>query len=156
MSEDTYLAAQRKIEADLSKAWPGWTDEQREYLGAHVWAMLATGKRDGSPQVSTIGYVLDPDDSTILISAKAYTAKHRNAVRQPKVALIVHDDRKQLVIYGTAEGITADPLRAELSAKLFGRVFNRPVTDPAELVPTLDEQQRTVIRITPAAAFFQG
>ena len=33
-----------------------FTEEQIEYLQAHKWAVLATGKRDGSPQVSQIGY----------------------------------------------------------------------------------------------------
>jgi hypothetical protein len=117
--------------------------------------VLATGKTDGSPQVSMIGYVLD-DDGAILISAKRYTAKHRNVLRQRRVALVVHDDAKQLVIYGDAEGIEDDPRRAELSVKVFGPIFGKPVDDPAEILPTLLKEQRTVIRVTPTAAFFQG
>ena len=154
MSEDRYLVIQRKIEAELAEGWHGWSDDQTAYLRAHKWAMLATSKRDGSPQVSMIGYVLD-DDGAILISAKRYSAKHRNAVRHPKVALIVHDDAKQLVLYGEAEGVEEDPRRAELSAKVFGPIFGTPVKDPADIVPTLDQQQRTVIRVTPTSAFFQ-
>ena len=151
---DQYLEAQRRIEADM-QAWTAWSDDQAAYLREHVWAMLATGKRDGSPQVSMIGYLFD-DDGTILISAKAYTAKHRNAARQPKVALIVPDGAKQLVIYGTAEAIADDPTRLDLSAKLFPKIFRTPVDNPADLLPTLVAQQRTVLRITATRAFFQG
>jgi PPOX class probable F420-dependent enzyme len=155
MSDDRYLEAQRRIEAELAGGWQGWSDEQATYLSAHKWAVLATGKSDGSPQVSMIGYVLD-DDGAILISAKRYTAKHRNVVRLPRVALVVHDDARQLVIYGAAEGIEDDPRRAELSVKVFGPIFGRSVNDPAEILPTLLKEQRTVIRVTPTAAFFQG
>lgn len=156
MAEDRWLANQRRIEADLAQGWDGWDDDQLSYLQAHKWAMLATGKRDGSPQVSMIGYVVDPDDGALLISAKRYTAKHRNVVRQGKVGVIVHDDAKQLVIYGNAEGIEDDPRRAELSAKIFGPIFGTPVDDPAELVPRLVSEQRTVIRVVPTSAFFQN
>jgi len=153
--EDRYLESQRRIEAELSAGWHGWDDDQLAYLRAHRWVVLATGRRDGSPQLTMVGYVLD-DDGALLISAKRYTAKHRNVRRQPKVALIVHDDAKQLVIYGTAEGVEDDPRRAELSMKVFGPIFGKAVDDPSELVPTLVREARTVIRVTPNAAFFQA
>ena len=152
---DRYLESQRRIEADLAAGWQGWDDDQLAYLRAHRWVVLATGRRDGSPQLTMVGYVLD-DDGALLISAKRYTAKHRNVRRQPKVALIVHDDAKQLVIYGTAEGVEDDPRRADLSVKVFGPIFGKAVDDPAELMPTLVREQRTVIRVTPTAAFFQA
>jgi hypothetical protein len=41
-------------------------------------------------------------------------------MRQPRVALTVPDDRVHVVVYGTAEGIEADPERAELSADATG------------------------------------
>jgi PPOX class probable F420-dependent enzyme len=154
VSEDRYLESQRRIEVDLASGWHGWSDERAAYLRGHTLAVLATGKRDGSPQLTMIGYVLD-DDGALLISAKRYTAKHRNVVRQPKVALIVHDRAKQLVIYGEAEGIEDDPRRADLSVKIFGPIFGKAVSDPAELMPTLLKEQRTVIRVTPTAAFYQ-
>lgn len=154
--EDRWLANQRRIEADLAQGWSGWDADQLAYLQAHKWAMLATGKRDGSPQASMIGYIVDPDDGTLLISAKRYTAKHRNVRRQAKVAMIVHDEAKQFVVYGNAEGIEDDPLRLDLSVKLFGPIFNTTVDDPAELLPRLISEQRTVIRVTPTSAFFQN
>ena len=58
------------------------------------------------------------DGSDILTSVKSYTAKWNNALRQPKVALLVNDGRKQLVIYGDAEGIADDPERNELTRRM--------------------------------------
>jgi len=129
-----------------------FTEEQEAYLHDHKWAVLATGRQDGSPQISQIGYEWDGAD--IVISIKSFTAKWKNALRQPMIALLVHDDRKQLIIYGTAECIDQDPVRAELSARVFRVLSGNPdfaVDD--NFLKTLNEQQRTVLRITPDKAF---
>ena len=126
---------------------PTLTDEQRAYLTDHMWAMLATSRKDGSPQASMIGYVLDEEDR-LVISIKSYTAKWKNALRQPRVAVMVPDGRTNATIYGTAECIDTDPLRAELTADVFERLSGTARPDPTSIIPTLDEQQRTVLRIT--------
>lgn len=129
-----------------------FTDEQFAFLTGHTQAVLATGKRDGSPQVSTVVYAVDGQQ--IVVSAKSYTSKYRNAARQPNVALAVNDGHAQLVVYGTAETIEDDPLRAELTAKVFEAMTGNPIDDLAGIVPMLDEQQRTVIRITANRVLF--
>ncbi|HWE54112.1 MAG TPA: TIGR03618 family F420-dependent PPOX class oxidoreductase [Acidimicrobiales bacterium] len=130
-----------------------YTSAQHQYLQDHLWAVLATGRSDGSPQQSMVGYVLD-DEGRLVISAKAYTAKWKNAVRNPKVSVTVVDGRTHLVVYGTAETIDADPLRAELTADVFARVAGTERQDATSFKATLDEQQRTVIRITPEKILF--
>ncbi|MEL0000696.1 MAG: TIGR03618 family F420-dependent PPOX class oxidoreductase [Acidimicrobiaceae bacterium] len=125
-----------------------WNNEEREFLDAHTWAVLATGRQDGSPQQSMIGYALD-SESRLLVSAKAYTAKWNNARRQPRVSLTIPDGREHLVIYGFAEAIDADPLRAELTAEVFAALSGSPAPDPNNIIAMLDEQRRTVLRITP-------
>ena len=130
-----------------------YTPQQKRYLEDHQWAVLGTGRSDGSPQQSMVGYVVD-GDGRLVISAKRYTAKWRNASRNPKVSVTVPDGRSNLVIYGTAETIDTDPLRAELTADVFARLAATSRPDPASLVATLDEQQRTVIRVTPEKILF--
>lgn len=131
-----------------------WDPTQRAFLDSHTWAILATGRGDGSPQQSMIGYAVD-DDGRLVISAKSYTAKWKNAVRQPRVSVTVPDGRIHLVIYGVAETIDQDPLRAELTSQVFAALSGNGAPDPASIVPMLDEQQRTVLRITPDATFYQ-
>jgi hypothetical protein len=46
---------------------------QIAFLESRRWAALATGRRDGSPQLSHVGYVWDGEH--ILVSVKSYTAK---------------------------------------------------------------------------------
>ena len=130
-----------------------WDPDHRTFLADHLWAVLATGRADGSPQQSMIGYAVD-DEGRLVISAKAYTAKWKNAVRQPKVSVTVPDGRAHLVIYGDAETIDADPLRAELTADVFAAMSGAERMDPAALVDSLNEQQRTVLRVTPTKTFF--
>ena len=131
-----------------------WDPQHLEFARAHVWAVLATGRADGSPQQSMVGYLVD-DEGRLIISAKAYTAKWKNAVRQPKVSVTVPDGRVHLVVYGDVEAIDADPLRAELTAQVFGALSGNPAPDPASIISMLDEQQRVVLRITPTKFLFQ-
>lgn len=125
-----------------------WDPEHRSFLEAHVWAVLATGRLDGSPQQSMVGYAVD-DEGRLLISAKAYTAKWKNTLRQPNVCLTVPDGRVHLVVYGVAEPVREEPLRSELTAQVFAALSGSDPMDPTTLVDMLDEQQRTVLRITP-------
>lgn len=124
------------------------TSDDRAFLADHVWAVLATGRADGSPQVSMVGYVVDAD-GRLVISAKEYTAKWNNARRQPQVALVVPDGRRNVTVYGTVECIDTDPERAELTADVFARLSGTERPDPSSIVAMLDEQRRTVLRITP-------
>ena len=127
--------------------------EQQRFLEDHQWGILATVSAAGAPQQSMVGYVADAQ-GRIVVSTKAYTAKWRNVLARPQVSLAVVDGHAHLAIAGCAEAIDAEPERAELSADVFARLAGADRPDPASLVDTLDEQQRTVIRITPAKANF--
>jgi PPOX class probable F420-dependent enzyme len=141
------------ISSETGDTVGNWDPQHLAYARGHVWAVLATGRSDGSPQQSMIGYLVD-DEGRLVISAKAYTAKWKNAVRQPKVSVTVPDGRVHLVVYGEAEAIDADPLRAELTAQVFSALSGNPAPDPAAIIPMLDEQQRVVLRITPTKFLF--
>ena len=132
-----------------------WDADQRAFLDAHLWAVLATGRADGSPQQSMVGYVVD-DEGRLIVSAKAYTAKWKNALRQPKVSITVVDGRSHLVVYGEAETIADDPLRAELTELAFRVITGTEQADPMSMVPLFDEQQRTILRITPTRTVYVG
>ncbi|MEM7142547.1 MAG: pyridoxamine 5'-phosphate oxidase family protein [Actinomycetota bacterium] len=130
-----------------------WDPENLAFARDHLWGVLATGRRDGSPQQSMVGYVVD-DEGRLVVSAKAYTAKWKNAMRQPRVSFLIPDGRVQLIVYGEAEGIDAEPERAELTASIFAALSGGDAPDPDSIVPMLDEQQRTIIRISPDKVFF--
>lgn len=128
------------------------SEDQETFLREHQLAALATGRRDGSPQLSHIVY--DWDGARILISVKSFTAKWNNALRQPRVSLLVHDGRKQLVIYGRAECIAEDPERIELTARVFRKITKNPdVEVNDDFVNGMNAQKRTVLAVTPESAF---
>jgi PPOX class probable F420-dependent enzyme len=130
-----------------------WTPEHFAYANEQTWAVLATGRSDGSPQQSMIGYLVD-DEGRLVMSVKAYTAKWKNAVRQPKVSLTIPNGRIHMVVYGTAETISDDPERAELSSQMFAKLSGIDAPDPTSIISMLDEQERTILRITPTRVFY--
>ena len=128
-----------------------YTEAQLEFLSAHRWAVLATGRRDGSPQQAMVGYALD-GEGRILVLTRSFTAKWRNTLRQPRVSLTVPDGRRHVVVYGTAEAIDTDPERADLSADVLAVVRGVERPEPSTIVDWLDENQQVVLRITPETA----
>ena len=129
------------------------TSEQRAFLERHMWGVLASARASGAPHQSMVGYTTDAD-GRIVISTKAFTVKWRNVVRNPHVSFTVVDGRAHLVVDGEAETIDDEPERAALSADVFAALAGSERPDPASIVATLDEQQRTIIRITPRRATF--
>jgi hypothetical protein len=73
-------------------------------------------------------------------------------MRQPRVSFTVADGRVHVVVYGVAEGIDADPERAERSADVLAAVRQTERPDPASLTDWLHADQRRVLRITPQKA----
>lgn len=126
-----------------------FTDEQRQYLEGHQLAVLATGKRDGSPQISMINYRFD--GSHIFVSVTSDRAKWTNTRRQPKVALLIPDGRRQLVVYGTVEGIPSSPERDAAIAAIRASMGNPlpPDADMAAFSRDLDAAKRVALKITP-------
>ena len=126
--------------------------EQSEYLKSHTQGIFATGKRDGSPQLSTINYRYDGEQ--ILLSATLDRAKFKNAMRNKSVCLLVPGaNGSQVVVYGKAEGITEPMERTRLTRYLREVGPNPAGPDEAAYHAMLEEQKRVVIRIIPERAF---
>ena len=123
------------------------TSEQDQYLREHSLAVLGTGRRDGSPQLSLVTY--DYDGTDVVISVTSDRAKWKNASRQPKVALLVPQGRRQLIVYGTAEAVSSDPARVEATKRVRARMGRPFEGDDSELSRELDEANRVILRLTP-------
>ena len=123
------------------------TEAQAAYLREHQLGVLATSRKDGSPQQSMITYLYDGEH--VLISVTKDRAKYHNIRRQPRVSLLVPDGREQVIVSGTAELLDGrerdryimairehqgDPLPADYDLDRFSR--------------RLDELGRVVVRIT--------
>jgi PPOX class probable F420-dependent enzyme len=121
-----------------------------EFLASHQWAVLSTGRRDGSPQSSLIGYHWDGED--VLVTFRRASAKYRNVVRQARVVMVVPDGRTAVTVYGDAELVEDDPAPADAYAAIVAS-FGAPAAPREETVRRLDDEDRTVIRIHPTTVF---
>lgn len=61
----------------------------RAVLAAHKLGILATIRKDGRPQLSTVMYHYDPATNLIRVSVTAGRAKTRNVVRDPRAVMHV-------------------------------------------------------------------
>jgi len=101
---------------DLSKKAQAFLQELR-------FAVLATINQDGTPQLTTMWYLLE-DDGTILMNSKVGRLKERNLRRDPRISICIEDDYNFLTINGTTQLID-DPERTQhdiyrLSARYHG------------------------------------
>lgn len=124
------------------------TSAQDRLLREHRLGVLATGRRDGSPQIATVMY--DWNGSDLVVSTDRGAAKQRNAERVPRVAFLVLDGRQQVIVYGTATVQPDGAERREGMRRLRAKA-NRPQPElsDAELDATLDEREQVLLRITP-------
>src|SRR5437899_5596541 len=110
------------IEKRLSMA-VDLSEKARAYLQELRFAVLATINQDGTPQLTTMWYLLE-EDGTILMNTKVGRAKERNMRRDPRISICIEDDYNFLTINGTVEMID-DPEIAQrdiyrLSARYHG------------------------------------
>ena len=76
------------------------SDWAREFLREDRVAVVSTLNRDGSPQVTTIWYLLQ-EDGTLIMSTPGRTQKVKNLRRDPRIAVCVGDERRSVSLYGT-------------------------------------------------------
>lgn len=126
------------------------TPEQSAFLTDHRWALLATTRADGTPQVTMLAYHWDGTD--IVFSLRSTAAKWVNVGRQPGVVVTVPDDLLFLSVHGTAERITADPERHDLTIRLRDSLLPAHYASlQADIDRGLDESHRVVIRVVPTS-----
>jgi PPOX class probable F420-dependent enzyme len=129
-------------------------------LAEHRWGVLATLKRDGRPQLSTIGYAVDPDTGLVRISVTADRAKTRNLERDPRAGLHVTgpDIWTWVVVEGTAEltPVAADPHDATVDELVaYYRGINGEHPDWDDYRAAMVRDRRLVIRLRPDHAYGQ-
>jgi len=95
----------------------------RAYLQELRFAVLATINQNGTPQLTTMWYLLE-DDGTITMNTKVGRTKERNMRRDPRISICIEDGYDFITINGTVEMID-DPEIAQhdiyrLSARYHG------------------------------------
>ena len=123
------------------------TPEHQQYLREHRLAALATGRKDGSPQLTWISYEYDGTD--IVFQTGGKSAKAHNIRRLASVSLLVPDGGRNLVVYGAATVLEGGAERRS-AIRRTRALMNREVTsDDAALDAELDAVGTVAIRIVP-------
>lgn len=119
-------------------------DTAREVLDAPRVAAIATSNADGRPQSSVIFVKRDGD--TVVFSTIKGRLKTRNMSRDPRVSLLVIDERGRYVeIRGTVD-ITDDPEK-----RLLYEMYDRYMGGMAP--PPEPDAERLIVRITPEKVY---
>ena len=91
------------------------TEEVAQYLKEHRLCVFATGRKDGSPQQSLIGYQFDGKE--MLLGGQATSFKMRNLRRQPRCSMAVIDGRRVLLVYGRAQLVEDEAAMTKLQER---------------------------------------
>ena len=86
------------------------SEKAQVLLQERRFAVLGTINKDGSPQLTTMWYLLDGD--VILMNTKAGRTKERNMRRDPRISVCIEDGYSYVTISGTVEMID-DPQVAQ-------------------------------------------
>lgn len=122
------------------------TPEITQFLQGHRLCVFATGRKDGSPQQSYIGYQFD--GKQFLLGGQESSFKMRNLHRNPGCSLVVPADRGFLLVYGTAELIDDEAEMAKLQER-FGPRAAPPRPAGAAAPPPRPTGKRVNILMTP-------
>ncbi len=79
------------------------SDKAHTFLQERRFAVLGTLNKDGSPQLTTMWYLLEGD--TIVMNTKVGRAKERNMRRDPRISICVTEGYSYVTISGTVEMI---------------------------------------------------
>jgi PPOX class probable F420-dependent enzyme len=90
-------------------------EEVTKFLQDHRLCVFATGRKDGSPQQSYIGYQYD--GKQFLLGGQATSFKMKNLARNPGCSLVVTDGRGFLLVYGKAELVEDEAEMAKLQER---------------------------------------
>jgi PPOX class probable F420-dependent enzyme len=135
-------------------------DRLLDFVAARRWAVMATVKRDGRPQLSNVGYAYDPEQRLFRVSVTADRAKTRNLQADPRVTLHVSSDDfwSWAAVEGTAEltPVAADPHDATVEELVaYYRGISGEHDDWDDYRRAMVADRRLVVRFTPEHAYGQ-
>jgi len=123
-------------------------DEGREYLTEHRRAILATMRRDGTPQMTPVVVALD-DEGRGVVSSRETAIKTKNLRRDPRCYLCVFPDSffgGHVQLDGRAE-IVSLPEAMEPLVDYYKRLAGEH-PDWDDYRAAMERERRLVIRIT--------
>jgi PPOX class probable F420-dependent enzyme len=127
-------------------------DAAREVVREQHHAVLATMRRDGTPQMSPVAAAVD-DDGRVVVSSRETAIKTTNVRRDPRAWLCVFPDRfygRWVQIEGTVDVVSLPEAMDGLVA--YYRSLAGEHDDWDDYRAAMQREQRVLIRLDPTRA----
>jgi PPOX class probable F420-dependent enzyme len=123
------------------------TDKARAFLREKRFAVLATINKVGTPQLTTMWYLLE-NDGTIMMNTRVGRSKERNMRRDPRISVCFEEGYRYVTITGRVEMID-DPQVSQrdifrLSTRYHGQEIARK-----QMQTQFSKEQRVTLRLKP-------
>jgi PPOX class probable F420-dependent enzyme len=122
-----------------------------EFLQAPRFAIIATKRTDGAPQLTPVWYL--SENGRIYISISVNSAKYRNLSRDRRISICIaaeHPDARAVMIYGTAKLIPdSDPRYEDFEWRLARRYHDSDEEARAFQESLPSEEESALVIVTP-------
>jgi PPOX class probable F420-dependent enzyme len=123
------------------------SEKARAFLQELRFAVLATINQDGTPQLTTMWYLLE-DDGTILMNTKLGRLKERNLRRDPRISICIEDGYDFLTINGIVE-IIDDSEIAQWDIFRLSRRYHGEAKARRQMEEQFSKETRVSLRLKP-------
>lgn len=123
------------------------SEKARAFLREKRFAVLATLNRDGTPQLTTMWYLLE-NDGTILMNTKAGRLKERNMRRDARISVCFEDNYNYLTIKGRVEMID-DPQVSQRDIYRLSSRYHGEEKAKKQMETQFSKEQRVTLRLKP-------
>ena len=123
------------------------SEKAHAYLQEKRFAVLATLNEDGTPQLTTMWYLLE-EDGTILMNTKVGRAKERNMRRDPRISVCVEDGYIYVTLSGKVEMID-DPEIAQRDIFRLSSRYHGEEKAKRQMENQFSKEQRVTLRLKP-------
>ena len=123
------------------------SEKARAFLREKRFAVLATLNKDGTPQLTTMWYLLE-NDGTILMNTRAGRLKERNMRRDPRISLCFEDGYNYLTIKGRVEMID-DPQISQRDIHRLSARYHGEEKAKRQMETQFSKEQRVTLHLRP-------
>lgn len=123
------------------------SERTRAFLQEKRFAVLATINKDGTPQQTTMWYLLE-DDGTILMNTKTGRVKEPNMRRDPRISICIPDGYNYLTISGTVEMIDDQEIAHRDIHRLSAR-YHGAEKAQRQMEQQFSKERRVTLRLRP-------
>lgn len=120
------------------------SEKARAFLQEKRFAVLATLNADGTPQLTTMWYLLEGDE--IIMNTKVGRLKERNMRRNPHISVCFENGYSYLTISGSVEMID-DPHTAQADIARLSARYHGAEKAKQQMETQFSKEQRVTLRL---------